>query len=363
LALGVVAVVGLVLVALAGYRGPKVSVALAGATVTGLSLRAFELLVVPIDPRRADMVPLVILATRTLARGEAPYRVYRMPWDVPLTYLPLSWLAYAPAYLGGIDPRWTNAVAEVSVLGAIFFAARTRADKTLRDAAALLWATWFVSHSLIAFDAQIAAPVQWAALAWLLALSLETSRWTPVAAGVAMATTLLTVPLLPTLAIAWHRGRYHPGAARARRRRRRPLVQAAAIATGVAAILVVPWVLASPTGFVRGVVLWFNDLDGFPRDKWLENRAWASYPGLGGLFWTWGLQHLLKPLQLVVIALLALRFSRRLAGSRIRDVIGPATVAALMLFLLFNPVVWGYLWETVVALTLVTLAGAAPRRG
>ncbi len=233
------------------------------------------------------MLPLVVLAVVNFTSGQSPYGLYHFPWEVPLTYLPLNWLAYAPLLVAGVDPRWTNVLADVAVLGAIYFVARKRKDKTLRDAAVTLWAAWFVAHRIIKYDAGVAAQVQWAALTWLAALAIERSRWTSAALGAALATTPLALPLAPTIAVAWHRAWNRPASPRPHRRATQPLVRAIAITTIVGALLIVPWLLWSPREFVLGVLLWFNDLSPFGACRWLENRAWVVHPGMAGLFWTY----------------------------------------------------------------------------
>ena len=80
-------------------------------------------------------------------------------------------------------------------------------------------------------------------------------------------------------------------------------------------LLILPWVLWSPATFVDGVFLWFNDIDKFPRAKWLENRAWLVHPGLAGLFWTMHAERLLKPLQAIFVAGLAVLYARRTAAA------------------------------------------------
>jgi hypothetical protein len=129
----------------------------------------------------------------------------------------------------------------------------------------------------------------------------------------------------------------------------------------VAAILIAPWVFTAPRAFFDGVVLWFNDLDRFPRAKWVESRAWAVNPGFAGVFWTLGLERWLKPIQLALVSGLAVLFARRTAAVGPRGLLGPQLVGTLLVFLLFNPVVWGYLWEAAVALSLVALAACRKR--
>jgi hypothetical protein len=353
--LGLVAAAGVIAMAAATFARRPVLV-VAGAIVCGLALRGFEFAVVPIRPVLGDMLPLVVLAVQRTLQGATPYGVYHFPWTVPLTYLPGTWLPYAPLLLAEIDPRWMNAAAELAVLGAVLFAGRHQRDKAPGSAAAVLWAAWFVAHRILRDDAATAAPVQWAALAWVAALAVEGNRFTPAVTGVAMATTLLVEPLLPFLAIAWHRRQSRSSERLSRSTSLAPLLRAIAIACAVAAILIAPWALTAPRAFFDGVVLWFNDLDRFPRTKWLENRAWAAHPGLAGAFWTLGLERWLKPIQVAFVVGLAVVFARRMETPGPRVLLGPQLVGALLAFLLFNPVIWGYLWEAAVALSLVALA-------
>ena len=358
--LGVLAAAGVVImvVGIATNRTPAL---LGGAIVSGLALRAFEFKLTPIAPPQGDMLPLVVLAVTNTLNGQPPYRMYHMPWDVPLTYMPLCWLAYAPLLLAGFDPRWTNTLADIAVLGAIYFAGRRYDDKTLRNAAACLWAAWFVAHRIVKYDAGIAAEVQWAALSWLAALAVERNRWTPAVFGAALATTPLALPLAPSIAVAWHRAWNRPASARPHRSNARPLLRATLIAASVGAALIGPWLLWCPNEFVAGVFLWFNDIDRFPREKWLENRAWIVHPGLAGLFWTLHGERLLKPLQALVTAGLAVLYARKTAATGPRATLGGELVAVFLLFLLFNPMVWAYLWEPGVCLALVALSCTRPR--
>ena len=357
LGLGVVAAAG-VAVMIAGVATNRTGVLLAGAVASGVALRAFDFKLVPIAPPQGDMLPLVVVAVANTLSGGDPYRVYHMPWDVPLTYMPLNWLAYAPLLLLGADPRWTNTLAEISVLGAVYFVGRKRRDKTLRNAAAALWAAWFVAHRIIKYDAGVAAEVQWAALTWVAALAVEKNCFTPAAFGAALATTPLALPLAPTLAVAWHRAWARPASRRPHRASWAPLLRAIAIAALVAALFIAPFFLWSPHDFVGGVFSWFNDIDRFPRAKWEENRAWIVHPGFAGLFWTMRAERWMKPIQVVLVAALGLTYARKTSAHGPRATLGAELAGVFLVFLLFNPMVWAYLWEPGVCLALVALASA-----
>jgi hypothetical protein len=108
-----------------------------------------------------------------------------------------------------------------------------------------------------------------------------------------------------------------------------------------------PFVLWSPREFVYGVFKWHNDPALYPGMKWQLGRDWAKQLCVAGIFWQYGAVALLKPLQMLVIGVLALRFWRR--GAQRAEL--PTTLTcALALFIVLNPMVWGYLyWPAVVA--------------
>ena len=117
LTFGVIAAAGVV-VMIVGTATNRPPVLLAGALASGVALRVFEF------EGRTDRACRGICFRSSCSRsrtrwGESPYRVYQLPWEVPLTYMPLNWLAYAPLLVAGADPRWTNALAELAVLGAL----------------------------------------------------------------------------------------------------------------------------------------------------------------------------------------------------------------------------------------------------
>ena len=122
-------------------RAPVVLVA-AGALVAGLGLRIFDFAVIPIDPRRADMIPLLLAALDNLLHGHGPYATYSLPWPVPLTYLPLTWASYLPARLAGVDPRWTSTACELTLFGVLLSAAGGPRAPSIRPLV-LLFAAWF----------------------------------------------------------------------------------------------------------------------------------------------------------------------------------------------------------------------------
>jgi hypothetical protein len=179
----------------------------------------------------------------------------------------------------------------------------------------------------------------------MLALVTSRSRLAAIAVGVAAATTPLVAVFAPLVLLAWWRT---DGL-------RAALVRAAS-ALVVAAALIAPWVIWSPSAFFDGAVLWFNDLDRFPRDKWIRFRTWQRYVGFSGLYWREGLEAWLKPTQALSVAIVTGLFAW--AGGR------PARLprfaaAAFTLFMCTNPVLWPYFYQPALLALLLALPVAA----
>ncbi len=68
----------------------------------------------------------------------------------------------------------------------------------------------------------------------------------------------------------------------------------------------------------------------------------------------------MKPLQATLVTALAVLYARKTAATGPRATLGGELVAVFLVFLLFNPMVWAYLWEPGVCLALVALASARP---
>ena len=341
------------LLALALRRGQAIGIALV-AFLLGLAIRKLQITHIPIEPARGDMLPLVQQALGNLFQGRSPYATYFMPWELPLTYLPLTWLAFAPAYLAGMDVRWTNAVAEVAILGAALFVARRARPTAMRssvDVVLLLWSWIFLLPNVIHWDVGTTAPIGWAAIAWTLAF-VATARHgsATVALGLTAATTPLIAVFGPFIALCWWR---NAGLGAAARR-----LAGAALLAGA---LLLPWYLWTPCPFVDGNLSWFNDLDRFPRMKWETERTWEQITGFSGFFWNRGWEQWLKPIQVLAVAGAAALYTLR--GARAADASRYGT-GAFLLFLLFNPVLWPYLYNPALVAGLMAVAGysLAPER-
>ncbi len=335
----------IVLTALALCRAPAAIVAYV-ALILGSTYRLVEMWHVSISTAGTDMLPLTLAALDKFFAGHSPYTTHFVPWALPLTYLPLTWLAYAPAFLLGLDIRWTNIVAEVALLGAALFVARHAGGGGRRRAASatlLLWAWFFLSPAVRHWDMVTTAPIGWAAIAWTLALIASgRHRAAAVVLGLTAGTTLLIGPIVPLIAFCWWR---EAGV--------RTVVGRGVLAAVVAGVVLLPFFLWAPGPFLDGTILWFNDLDRMPRGTWQDFRTWAGITGFSGLFWARGWEGWLKPIQGALVALVSVLYAVRGAS---RADLTRHVVGAYLLFTLFNPVLWPYLYNPALVAALLAVA-------
>jgi hypothetical protein len=64
-----------------------------------------EVLANPIDPNRADMLPVIGAVLRSALKGHDPYAIYHVPWEAPLGYGPVLWIPYFVPYFLHADLR------------------------------------------------------------------------------------------------------------------------------------------------------------------------------------------------------------------------------------------------------------------
>jgi hypothetical protein len=337
-------------------RWPPFYIATAAA-IAGVAVRMVHFARFSMD-EGADMLPLTRSALARFVAGTAPYTHYDLPNPVPLTYYPLTWLAFLPAYLAHVDLRWTNIAAEMAILAAIVRAGKARENAPEQDGnigtafmnpadvALLAWSFYFLLPSSVYFDRITTAPVAWALLAWCVALSARESKYASVVLGLTAAATPLAAIVGPFVFVMWWRRLSLRGA-----------VSRTGKAALVATLILAPFVVWSPRGFLEGAVLWFNDLSRYPGTTWRAYRPWQRYIGFGGLFWRAGLERALAPVQWSLVGGLTALFARK----RARAGLLPSYVAAAFVaFMAFNSVHWPYFYQPALFGALVAIAVASP---
>ena len=312
---------GLLALLMIAWRWPSPAALFATALLLGAAARLVGATALPITPEHGDMLPLVHGALQRLLAGQSPYALYTMPWPVPLTYLPISWLAYLPPALFGLDIRLSNLAAEVCV-GVMLW--------RRSPAVASLWSWMFLQPSVLNWSLSTTAPIWWGVLAGVLAALFEPRRGVWIWLGLAGATSPFAVIVAPFVVIARRADGW------------RRLVRGSGIALLVSVAWLAPFVAWDATMVRDGVWLWFNDLARYPRLRWELDHTWASQLGFSGSFWRRGLEGWLKPMQLgILTVVIGHAWWRRRSGT---SLVG-ALAAALLLFMVFNPVLWPYLYQ------------------
>ncbi|MDQ2807337.1 MAG: hypothetical protein M3Z04_10570 [Chloroflexota bacterium] len=345
---------------------------LAATVGAGCALRVLGMLAIPLTIRLGDMLPLISMASTRLLHGQNPYIIYRMPWELPLTYWPLTVLSYLPTAAAGLDLRWTNLLFG-PLVGALLLWAGGRGGP---GAAGYAFGLLYLAPTSLQWDISTAAPPYWAWLCLAFAATVAAGRhrhamthaptaangragkcvssragdWgVGAAAGLALAAAPLAWPFLPFLGLHWLTRGW------------RVAVRRSLSAALVAALLVGPFLVWDTAGFWNGAVAWFNDLDRLPLLKWQTDKSWRFEIGLAGPFWTAGAQSWLKPLQMVLIGgLICAALAQRL-----RPLTTPAAAlrwgaAAYLLFMVVNPVIWPYLYAPALLALVFALLPSPP---
>jgi len=79
-----------------------------------------SILCFPLHSGRSDMLPLIQAAGKEFLAGSNPYTKYLLPHPVPLTYLPAMWMAYLPAVIFGFDLRFLHLLAVLSSMFIVY---------------------------------------------------------------------------------------------------------------------------------------------------------------------------------------------------------------------------------------------------
>lgn len=322
----------------------------------GLLLRLAAFGIMPLDREQADMLPLIQVASKTFLVGSSPYRLYDLhSWPLPLTYLPIKWLAYVPTIAAGLDLRLTNAIAEIVVLG-VFIFSRPITEKDNNDLSVdiLLSGLLYLSPAVIIFDWYTEFPVFWGITLTLYGFLLREQFWmATVVWGLSLATSPLNWVISPFIA-AYLAGRMSL----------HQWLKLCALAAFTALVITLPFVLWSPQEFVFGTFTWFNDLSIAGRSSWiLANHRQMFQIGFAGWFWYLGWENALKPVQaLLVLLVFAVFWQNR---HKVEWLL-LSSLWAYTLFIFFNVIIWPYfyvlpLW--LLALFVISAKGRPSSRG
>jgi hypothetical protein len=184
------------------------------ATLLFFTCRAWvvQILTVPIDPYRGDMLVVVREGLRRFLRGMNPYTIYHVPWPAPLPYGPMLWAPYAIPMLMHVDLRFLSVTAALLVpvaCGAAAIASVRRGRLAAASGALLMLGAIGWSGPLAQFMAAGHTPIYWplvALFAWLVAR--ERWRAAAVALGLLVVARTTMIAVVPVLLIAvWLRDR------------------------------------------------------------------------------------------------------------------------------------------------------------
>jgi hypothetical protein len=162
-----------------------------------------QILAIPLDPFRGDMLVLVREGVRRAFEGRNPYTTYHIPWAAPLSYGPMLWAPYTLPILLRVDPRLLSVIGELFVPVACAAAAITSAARGRIGPAAgalVMLGAIALNGSLAQFTSVAHTPAYWpllALFAWLTARE----RWYAAALSlgllvVARSTMIAIVPVL-----------------------------------------------------------------------------------------------------------------------------------------------------------------------
>jgi hypothetical protein len=138
-----------------------------------------QILTIPLDPFRGEMLVVVREGVRRALEGRNPYTTYYVPWSVPLPYGPMLWAPYAIPMLLRVDPRFLTVVGELFVPVACATAAIASAARGRFAAAAgalVMLGAIGLNGSLEQFTSTGHTPVYWPLLVLFVWLTAR-ARW------------------------------------------------------------------------------------------------------------------------------------------------------------------------------------------
>ncbi len=315
-------------------KPPKPVYATAVLLAAGMILRLFWFSEWEINPARRDMLALVVSAIETFLRGENPYGFHQMqPGSlVPLTYPPGLWLLHLPAYVAGLDIRWTAFLADGVIVTSFCVAALQSRPASFGPVFLCLAAYLFLPD--IHWNAIYAEPhADWALLALLSATVLTRKPlWSAAVLGIALTTRPFNLVLVPFFGVWAYREL-------GLRQAWRMLL----IAGFITATVYLPFVLWDPDAFYSGTVRWLLEYGA-------AHRSWFhTMMSFSSLLYQEHLDAWLGRIQLLVLVGMAILSWFQLRTTRGLFVFWSFTYG---LFVAFNSIVWMSFWIGVCLLSI-----------
>jgi len=269
-----------------------------------------QILTIPIDAQRADMLVVVQLGIRRLLQGHTPYTIYRVPWDVTLPYGPVMWAPMIVPFLLHADIRFATIVGALFVPAACALAAVRAARRDLSTATA-----WLLVCAAIAFNGDLRqfiaighTPAYWPLLP-LFAWALARERWVAAAifCGLLIVARTTMVSLTPALLMAvWQRA----GAAGAERTRRASFAYVVVALAAAVALPLLPFAVVDLASLKFAFYTSYqNVIKGFvwTSTNWVQNTV-----GTTGLLLARGWTSAVEPVQIVALLAVSLATWARL---------------------------------------------------
>ena len=278
-----------------------------------------------------DMLPLIDMVTATFLAGEFPYKIYELPWKIPLTYMPGMWMPYLPAQVFDFDLRHMGllftAGTMVLMIGAGF---RRQANTAIIISCCIVIGCFSLSPAIARFSINGHTYPLWLYIALFGFCMLKAHYKTAALCfGLMLATRQTSVVYLPFLLVFfWHQGGL------------RPLLTNLVLMGLACGILCLPFALLDYKAFL------FDPMQAYKgmahADFQLGDRSFASKT----IGFAYALKHLgwLADLNLARLGLLALLPFVAWYGVKDTFSLLVAMGAAGILFAVLAPVSWYYIY-------------------
>ena len=223
-------------------------------TLFGILIRILVIQSVPIDPKLADMLPLIQKACIAFLQGQNPYQVYYFPYAMPLTFWPGLWLPFLPAVLFGFDLRWIGLIFW-GIISIIFILFTIKISKRNSTNFILLLSSFNIlllqiSINLVSFHGIGHTFTLWL---WLVLLGIgiidKKNVLTAIALGLVISSRQTAIIYIPILMIFWYRNLGWKTA-----------LKLVVISFAVFSIITIPFIIQSPYNFIFFPILHYQQL-------------------------------------------------------------------------------------------------------